>query len=449
MTLRRRRRRAAALLLVPALLAACSGVPRPAPAPAVLLGRARVSEIVNGYAAGNYAFGHRNWEAAAEGFTRAYAFNAKDDVAAYLAAAAWARAGKPDAALEWLQRLVSSGSCLRPIARSFAVIEGDPRFREAEAALRARAPTRHRASPAFVVAEKDLVPEGIAWDPVERVFYLSSLWKRKIVRVTPGALGAPGASATVEDFVPEGADALDAVVAVKVDAKRRRLWALSAAEPEMKGFAAGDGGRSALFEYDLVSKTLIRTIWLPRKTPHFLNDLALDAAGNVYVTDTASTEILVLRASSEELETLIPKDNFVAPSGIVASEDGKHLWVADVARGTFHVDTATGKVVPLDQPAGIYPVGLSGLVLHEGTLIGIQGALSVGRVVRWKLGADGTSLGEGEVLECGHPSFHLPTRGVAVDGALVFVANGQADAVKDGSLPADGLRDIVILRLPL
>lgn len=435
--------RAASLFLVPALLAACSGVPRSAPAPAPLLGRERVSEIVNGYAAGNRAFGYRNWEAAAEGFARAYAFNARDDVASYLAAASWARASKPDAALEWLQRLVLSGSCLRPIALSFAALEGDPRFREAEATLRARAPARHRASAAFVVAEKDLVPEGIAWDPVERVFYLSSLWKRKIVRVTPGV------PAAVEDFVPEGADVLDAVVAVKVDAKRRRLWAASAAEPEMKGFAAEDTGRSALHEYDLVSKTLVRKIGLSRKSPHHFNDLAFDAAGNVYVADTASTEILVLRAGSEDFETLVPKDKFLVPSGIVASEDGRHLWVADVARGTFHVDTETGNVVPLDQPAGLFPVALNGLALHEGTLIGIQGAVSVGRVARWRLGADGTSLGEGELLECGHPSFHLPTRGVVVDGALYFVANGQSDAVVNGALSGSGLQEIVILRLPL
>jgi len=439
-------RRAAALLLAGALFAACSGVPRPAPSPAALLGPERMLEIAKGYGAGNHAFGFGNWEAAAEGFGRVYAFNAKDDVAAYLAAAAWARARKPDAAAQWLQRLVRSGSCLQPIARSFAAMESDPRFREAEAALRAGAPAQHRASPAFVVTEKDLVPEGIAWDPVERVFYLSSRWKRKIVRVTPGARGAP---AGIRDFVPEGADALDAIVGLRVDAKRRRLWAASAAEPEMKGFAAADDGRSALYEYDLVSKTLVRTIRLSRETPHFLNDLALDADGNVYVTDTASTEILVLRAGAAELETLVPKDTFVAPGGIVASEDGKHLWVADVARGTFHVDTATGRVVPLDQAAGLFPVGLSGLVLHEGTLIGIQGAVSVGRVVRWRLGADGTSLGEGEVLECGHPFFHLPTRGVVVGGALYLVANGQADAVKDGSLSTDTLRDIVILRLPL
>ncbi|MCM3877918.1 MAG: hypothetical protein NEA02_16050 [Thermoanaerobaculia bacterium] len=449
MTPRNRPSRAAALLLLPALFAACSAVPRPASSPPALLGRSRVSEIVNGYAAGNHAFGRRNWEAAAEGFTRAFAFNAGDDAAAYLVAASWARAERPDAALEWLQRLVRSGSCLRPIPRSFAALEGDPRFREAEAALRARAPARHRASPAFVVAEKDLVPEGIAWDPVEKVFYLSSLWKRKIVRVTPGARGAPGAPATVADFVPEGADGLDAVVAVKVDAKRRRLWATSAARREMKGFTAEDDGRSALYEYDLVSKTLVRKFVLSRESRHLLNDLALDAAGNVYVTDTASTEILVLRAGSGELETLVPKDNFVAPSGIVASEDGKHLWVADVARGTFHVDTATGKVVPLDQPAGLFPAGLSGLVSHEGTLIGIQGAVSVGRVARWRLGANGVSVEEGELLECGHPSFDLPTRGVVMDGALYFVANGQADAVANGVLSAGGLRDIVILRLPL
>jgi hypothetical protein len=36
-----------------------------------------------------------------------------------------------------------------------------------------------------------------------------------------------------------------------------------------------------------------------------------------------------------------------------------------------------------------------------------------------------------------------------VDGALYFVANGQSDAVVNGVLSADGLEEIVILRLPL
>jgi hypothetical protein len=36
-----------------------------------------------------------------------------------------------------------------------------------------------------------------------------------------------------------------------------------------------------------------------------------------------------------------------------------------------------------------------------------------------------------------------------VDGALYFVANGQANAVANGVLSTGGLEEIVILRLPL
>ena len=67
---RRRGSRAATFLLLPALFAGCSGARPPASPPPALLGRERVSEIVNGYAAGNRAFGYHSWEAAADGFTR-------------------------------------------------------------------------------------------------------------------------------------------------------------------------------------------------------------------------------------------------------------------------------------------------------------------------------------------------------------------------------------------
>ena len=181
------------------------------------------------------------------------------------------------------------------------------------------------------MTEKDLVPEGIAYDPVEKVFYLSSLWKRKIVKVKPGR---PGASAVISDFVEEGADELDAVHGIKVDAARRRLWAVSAAAPEMKGFKSEAYGRSALCAYDLVSKKLVRKISVPGPLTHFFNDLVLDPAGNVYVTDTESAEVLVLEAAGTELKTLVKKGPFVAPNGIAMSADGKHLYVADVAQGS-------------------------------------------------------------------------------------------------------------------
>lgn len=444
------RSRAALTLLVSALLgeaSGCAGSRPPASAPPVpRLGKARMSAIGNNYAAGNRAFSRSDWQGAAEAFSRVYAANPKDDVAVYLLAATWVRARKPQAAFEWLQRLWQTGSCLVPSSKSFATIEDDPRFKDADAIIRAQSAREHRAAAAFTVPEKDLVPESIAYDPVEKVFYVSSLWKRKIIWAKPRG---PGAPAVTGDFVEEGADGLDAVLGMKVDAVRRRLWAVSAAEPEMKGFASETYGRSALHEYDLASKKLVKRIVLPGPSTHLFNDLALDAAGNVYVTDTESAEVHVLRAGSGELKPLASKGPLVAPAGIASSADGKHLYVADAAQGLFHVDPATGEVQPLDQPAGLFPAGLGGLVLHDGAIIGITNAVSAGRVARWPIAADGMALEEGEILECGHPSFHQPTRGVAVDGALYFIANSQADQIADGALTAEKLEDIVILRLPL
>ena len=405
-----------------------------------------MSIIESNYAAGNRAFSLRDWQSATDEFYRVYSVNSKDDIAVYLAAATWVRAGKPEAAFEWLQRLWQMGSCLTPSAKSFAAIQNDPRFKDTDAIIRAQAAKEHGATVAFTVTEKDLVPESIAYDPVEKAFYVSSLWKRKIVRVMPAG---PGAPAVTSDFVGEGEDGLDAVLGMKVDGVRRRLWAVSAAEPEMKGFTPETYGRSALYEYDLVSKTLVRKITLPGTFTHLFNDLVIDAAGNVYVTDTESGEVHVLKAGDGALKTLVPKGPFVAPNGIALSTDGKHLYVADVAQGLFHVDPATGEVQPVDQPAGLFPAGLDGLVLHEGSILGIMNVVSAGRVARWRLAEDGMALEEGEVLECDHPSFHQPTRGVVADGAFYFIANSQSDAITDGALATEKLEDVVILRLPL
>jgi hypothetical protein len=41
---------------------------------------------------------------------------------------------------------------------------------------------------AFALKERDLAPEGIAYDPVDRKFYMSSVSKRKIVCVSGGGI---------------------------------------------------------------------------------------------------------------------------------------------------------------------------------------------------------------------------------------------------------------------
>jgi sugar lactone lactonase YvrE len=447
---RRRSSPAPAALCLAAVLAASCAVPAASPAAptrAARLDAAAVEAVAAGYRAG-YA-GQRAGDAAKalEGFLAAYPLNPEDDVLVYLIASSYARAGDQKNAILWLDRLAALRSCFPPLSTSFLPILESDAYKQAEKRLRKAMPRPGRARTAFTVREKDLVPEGIAYDPVEKVFYLSSLYKRKIVRVVAGA---PGAAAAVTDFTSEGQDGLDAVLGLKVDAERRHLWAVSSAEPEMIGYREVDEGRSALLQYDLGTGRLLRKVSTPRPALHLLSDLVLDAAGNAYATDTLAGGVYLLAHGGKDLETLVPSGALTAPNGIALSADGRSLYVADVVEGVVRVDIATRRIARLPQPAGLWPGALDGLYLHQNALVGILNLINGGRVARFALNEAGDAIAGAEVLECNNPVFDLPTKGVLVGDDLYFIANSQFGSY-DGErrLLVDKLKDIVVLRIPL
>jgi sugar lactone lactonase YvrE len=441
---------AAALIFVAAAASGCahSGGAPATPAPPPKLGAQKAFAVANGYAGGHLEFGRKHWDGAGEGFQRAFSFNPTDDTAAYLAATAFARAGNVAAALEWLDQVWRLNSCLVPLPRSFSALASDQRFKDELALLRAQAPKTHRSTVAFTLAARDLLPSDLAWDPEGKAFYVASLRKRKIVRVTPGA---PGGPATFADFAGSGTESLDAVLGVKVDAPHRRLWAVTAADPAMEGVRPEDAGRSQLVAFDLATGALAGR-WLPTtKALHQFGGLAVDAAGNVWVTDTASGEVHVLRAGAPELTPVAPQKTFIAPKGIAVSPDGARVWVADLARGIYRLDPATGAPALLDQPPGPWPVGLDGLVLHRNALVGVAGTVSLGRVGRWSLEPDGGAFAGMEILDCAHPAYEAPVGGTLAGDDYVYVANSQIDALGEGGAlpPPEKLEDLVFLRLPL
>jgi len=441
---------AAAALLAAASASGCSllGPAAPSPAPAPKLGAQKAAAIANGYAGGHVDFRRKYWAGSADGFQRAFSFNPTDDAAAYLAAAASAHAGNAPATLDWLNQLFRLNSCLTPVPESFDRVMSDPRFQNVLALLRAQAPKTHRSTIAFTLGARDLLPGGLAWDPRGKVFYVASLRKRKIVRVTPGA---PGAPAAFVDFAGSAAEPLDAVLGVAVDAPRDRLWAVTAADPAMEGVRAEDFGRSQLVAFDLPTGKLLGR-WSPMtRPPHEFGGVAVDASGNVWVADTATGEVHVLRDGAPELVAVAAAGTFIAPKGIAVSPDGARVFVADFARGVYRLDPATGAVSLLDQPPGPWPIELDGLVLHGNALVGVMGSVSLGRVGRWTLEPDGASFAGVEILDCAHPFYKVPVGGTVAGNDYVYVANSQIDTLgADGELPPPGkLDDLVFLRLPL
>lgn len=292
-----------------------------------------------------------------------------------------------------------------------------------------RAPTT-RSKKLFQLADKELLTEGIAYDPVKKVYYIGSVHKRKILKVA--------ANGTAKDFSkPE--DGLWGMLGMSVDAKRRRLWAASAAVPEMEGFTKADDGASGLFEYDLKTGRLLNSYLLPRNGPHVLGEAIVMPNGDVFTSDSASRELFRLPFGKRELERFAGPDPFYNLQGLAATPDGKTLYVADYAKGIFRLDLATKHLELLPVPDDVTALGVDGMYLHRGALIGIQNGVSPNRVVRFVLNGKGDRIEKAEILESNHALFAEPTLGVFVGDEFHYIGRAQwgafeeADAAKRAS----------------
>src|SRR5687768_15972414 len=98
-------------------------------------------------------------------------------------------------------------------------------FRDIVAKLEKREPRVNNARTAFTLSgQRDLIPEGITFDPVEQVFYVTSIYHRKVVRIDR--------QGRAPDFTPAAHEGMLSALGTHVDPERRLLWVATAAAPE-------------------------------------------------------------------------------------------------------------------------------------------------------------------------------------------------------------------------
>lgn len=343
-----------------------------------------------------------------------------------------ARAGQTDAALGLFERVARGRSGLDPSGlprKPIAGVADSPRFQALVAAIRRAHPPQRRNRLAYTLAERDLIPEGIAWDPVGRAFYIGSLAKRKIVRLD--------ADGSVHTFKAPRADGLGSVLGLAVDARRRTLWAVNDV-PADEG-----GGRSAVYQYDLRTGALRFRHALPAGNGSLLNDVALTAAGEAYVTDTNHGTVYRLSPERDGLEPLLPTGTLGQPNGLALAPGGRWLFVATWL-GVERVDLHSGEHQPLVVPAGLSIANLDGLYFHRGTLVGIQNGLHPGRVLRLRLDPALEAVRAVEVLDSYDPSFDIPTTGAFDGDTFYFLGNTQLDRLgpRNAPPPPEGLQGV-------
>jgi sugar lactone lactonase YvrE len=296
---------------------------------------------------------------------------------------------------------------------------------------------------AFTIPEKGLVPEGVAYDPSTKSFFVSSIRKREIWRIDPSGKAAL--------FVPAREGGLRSAAGIHVDPRSRSLWVASEAMPHMEGHVKDEPLQSALFEFDADTGKFRREVKAPELAkPAAFDDVAVGPDGRVWANDGFNGRIWTLAPGGKTLEVFLDTDLFRGTQGIAPTPDGKTIYVSDYS-GIYRVDVATKRIDRLNVPPDAALNGADGLVLAGGSLYLIQNGVQPNRVTRVDLSADGTRVTGAKILEMNNPAFDEPTLAVAVDGYLYVNAASQGGKFQNEKKPITPaeMRDAVILKIPI
>ncbi len=348
-----------------------------------------------------------------------------------------ARLGDSEAAFEWLKQVLRLGVSL-PLEsyEDFDLLQEDPRWKSLMTAVTLT--RRSQGEPLAMVQADDagLIPEGIAYDAQDDVFYLTSVARRNIVRMQRDG--------SLDEFIAGDQHGFLCGLGVRVDAERRHLWAVSAAFPESPEYSEGDVGRSAVHQFDLKTGELIRRFdWTSAGPPaSSFNDLVIRSDGTVIVTDAGVGALYSIAPGAQELEEFVAPGSIRGANGLAFNDDESTLYVARYVFGIDCVDMTTREVTRLRHANDVSTAGVDGLYYVDGSLLAVQNYLGLDRVARFHLNETGTAVDRHDVVIARHEMFDDPTTGVVVGDRFHFIANSQvvtylADCAKQKEVSAN------------
>ena len=414
-------------------------------ATSVLAANEKTHRAVAAYRDGAAGMQSGDYDAYLDGMERALADLPGHPILMIHVARANALKGNTEEAFVWLERVIDAGADFGfDRDERLASLRDDDRFRMLLRRAESYGP-RGACDEVYRLAVGDMLPEGIAHDSMLGSFYIGSVRHKKIIQIDK--------KGKISDLVVSGQDGLRGVLGLRVDAKRRHLWAVSTAMAGMEGWNESvDGGATAhCFDID-TGKTLRSFVFSPEVDgEHNFNDIVVAEDGRVYITDAITGAIFSAAPGDTELDEWVAAGVVFAPNGLVLSNDGRRLYVSQYTLGLVGIDTQTRAVEPLTYPDGAVVAGIDGLYLHGNSLIAVQNIPGLERVSQFWLGDAGASIVRARILERRDERFHDPTTGAVVGDHLYFIANSQLPRVgRGGEVPQPELfDDTFILKVEL
>jgi hypothetical protein len=272
------------------------------------------------------------------------------------------------------------------------------------------------ATPAFQIADAGLLPEDIDHDSASNRFFVSSILEHRVVVLDEA--GHPASFATSPHGWP--------MVALKVDSRRRRLWATEVAFDGFSDVASADWGHSVLLEYDLDDGALLAQFEGPARAE--LGDMILASNGDPVLSDGTGGGIYRLRGQALRR---IDHGDFVSPQTTAICGNDRRAFVPDYVRGIAAFDLETGVARWLSMRDRHALNGIDGLYCHGASLTAVQNGASPERVISFSLNSTRSAVAAETIVERSTGSLGDPTHGVWVGTTFFYIANSGWDALDD------------------
>jgi sugar lactone lactonase YvrE len=273
------------------------------------------------------------------------------------------------------------------------------------------APLTHAAS--IELSGAKAYPESIS-SAADGTLYIGSAGNGGVLRVSPGA-------AQAEPWIAPAAFGSRSIFGVLVDAKRGLLWACSDDVTSSKIFSPGSGP-TTLKAFDLKSGAGKISVAVPGDDP-FCNDIALDAQGTVYVSESTYGRVLRLSADLKTLTIWAADKQLLDIDGIAFGADGNLYANTYGGNGLFRIGVRQGgasDIVKLATPRELFhPDGMR--TLEGNTFLMVEGSGKLDRI---------TVTGDKVQLQTLSDSLLEPA-GVTRVGPDIWVAETQISVLYD------------------
>ena len=290
----------------------------------------------------------------------------------------------------------------------------------------------------FILKEKDLIPEGTAFNEKTNAIYIGSIYKQKILGIQPDGT-------EVDVITPENFGKFSPL-GMEMAKQTNTLWVNGAVAP-IVNHPEGTKSETAVLAFDPTENRLVKKYALKTDQPAMLNDLTLDEQGNVYTTETFQHKVYWVEKGKGELRLFLDLNNYNHPNGIVFYEAHNCLFIA-TDEGILKLYLDTKELLLLDTELGIDAKVIDGLTIYENYFIGHQSS----KVSKFYFNEDISKIIRVETLDSGN-SIDSSTTGEIGNGHYYYIVNSQLQSGINREQhvikPMDSLEHVIIRKVKL